>query len=847
MAVIQGSTSKYNYGFWMEVDEWVQTDPNKSNYYITANGTFVNVRVKIQNNGARTNTGGWYFYVYVNGNLVVQYDTDFQLDTANPNRGYHDTIQIAEVNNIWIPHEANGSKTIQVSAYLYKDSYYTTDPGYSVIPASGVSNSIQLTTIPRYTSITSFEVSKIDETNIRVNWNASNTCDRVRYRLKVSGGQWGSWVQPSFSKQFDIGGLNANTTYDVQISVRRQDSQLDTDSDSKSITTYPYPSIKSNGVPSFIIGNDFAINIDNQKSRSCTITFIGDNNNEKSISNVTGSSVSGFNTSEWITYFNNTLPNKTSGKYKIRLTCSTGNVNVESSQVTYGINTNDSSYNPQFTTSNIINVQNTAYTSIAGSNKFIKNHNKISGSITPMTPQKGSSGNYYEISSSNITAQRKNYVSQSNISFEITNVSSNSFEVMAVDSRGQYTKVTKQIDLVDYSNPSVNNASVNITRQNTIGDKAIVNISGYYTNWSGLLQNNSIQSIKYRVGSSGSFNALPSTAAITYQNGNWSLSTTLNDTFSTSSSYQLYFQVTDLLESSVFGPYTLNTADAFIWKDLANRRVGINKKPSCKLDVNGDIQGRDLLSTRDVLPTGQVKKNKTGSWISDRDNSPVANKNTGTGGGYAPACSVKTKNGNWTIGVIDNQDNLYFNYTTDTNYANSKNESTAWRLPVRGTNLNSTENLALLAYPVGSIYISAVNTNPGTIFGGTWVQLKNHFLFATNDTSGAKGKDSVSSHTGKNVSGTAISVNQMPSHNHGGSVSGGGHNHNQYFMEVRWASNYSGTKSLGRPQSVGSGNTNERATTSDGSHSHTITAQGGGQAHDHTVSSIEVYVWQRTA
>lgn len=38
---------------------------------------------------------------------------------------------------------------------------------------------------------------------------------------------------------------------------------------------------------------------------------------------------------------------------------------------------------------------------------------------------------------------------------------------------------------------------------------------------------------------------------------------------------------------------------------------------------------------------------------------------------------------------------------------------------------------ALLAYPVGSIYLAYNHTNPGTLFGGTWERLENTLLWAT--------------------------------------------------------------------------------------------------------------------
>lgn len=42
--------------------------------------------------------------------------------------------------------------------------------------------------------------------------------------------------------------------------------------------------------------------------------------------------------------------------------------------------------------------------------------------------------------------------------------------------------------------------------------------------------------------------------------------------------------------------------------------------------------------------------------------------------------------------------------------------------------------IALLIYPVGSIYVSSEPTDPSKLFGGTWVQIKDRFLLTAGDT-----------------------------------------------------------------------------------------------------------------
>lgn len=79
-------------------------------------------------------------------------------------------------------------------------------------------------------------------------------------------------------------------------------------------------------------------------------------------------------------------------------------------------------------------------------------------------------------------------------------------------------------------------------------------------------------------------------------------------------------------------------------------------------------------------------------------------------------------------------------------------------------------NIINMVYPVGSIYMSVASTDPSTFLTGTtWTRLKDRFLLGAGDTysAGDTGGAASQSYTpaGTNA-GTAISVQQMPSHNH---------------------------------------------------------------------------------
>ena len=92
---------------------------------------------------------------------------------------------------------------------------------------------------------------------------------------------------------------------------------------------------------------------------------------------------------------------------------------------------------------------------------------------------------------------------------------------------------------------------------------------------------------------------------------------------------------------------------------------------------------------------------------------------------------------------------------------------------VSGTNIKTINNSSLLGsgnitisrgttlnevYPVGAIYLSTVNTNPGTLFGGVWEQIKDTFLLTAGDTYTAGATGGEAEHK--------LTIAEMPSHNH---------------------------------------------------------------------------------
>ena len=209
-------------------------------------------------------------------------------------------------------------------------------------------------------------------------------------------------------------------------------------------------------------------------------------------------------------------------------------------------------------------------------------------------------------------------------------------------------------------------------------------------------------------------------------------------------------------------------------------------------------------------------------------------------------------------------------YTTGWDFVGSapptKNQFDAWfryvdeRLKWLYDEMQAT---ASKLYPIGSVYISFNSTDPSTLFGGTWQRLKDTFLLASGDTYAPNT-------TGGSATKT-LTTSNLPAHTHTCSTAGD-HTHTRGTMNITGTMNASWEKNIpqittGAFTQVDGERSNEAdgqgsgakvwefdasrswtgATSSNGSHTHTIGSTGSALPLNIMPPYTTVYAWRRTA
>lgn len=141
-----------------------------------------------------------------------------------------------------------------------------------------------------------------------------------------------------------------------------------------------------------------------------------------------------------------------------------------------------------------------------------------------------------------------------------------------------------------------------------------------------------------------------------------------------------------------------------------------------------------------------------------------------------------------------------------------------------------------MVYPIGSIYMSVNATSPATMFGGTWVQIKDKFLLSAGDTYKAGATGGEATHK--------LTKSEIPNYQIGDIPEAVPGNHNN------WSNGGITAGNLGNASSSKKGVENNKdvlTITSGMQWSYSISTDGGGQPHNNMPPYIAVYIWQRTA
>ena len=166
------------------------------------------------------------------------------------------------------------------------------------------------------------------------------------------------------------------------------------------------------------------------------------------------------------------------------------------------------------------------------------------------------------------------------------------------------------------------------------------------------------------------------------------------------------------------------------------------------------------------------------------------------------------------------------------------------------------QQLMLNVYPIGAIYMSADNTDPSELFGGTWVR------WGAGRVPVSVSEQDTNFNTVEKTGGASavtLSMTQIPAHNHtvprhthtATAAPAGAHTHHVQRWQAT-SSTSGGTRYLAQ------GDIDNTSTTSSaGEHTHDIVVgmskdsqtgnTGGSAAHSNLQPYITCYMWKRTA
>ena len=485
-----------------------------------------------------------------------------------PNYDGSSHMLLKSVDNIVIPHNEDGSKTISYS-------FSVTDTSGKVYTCGNASASgtMALTNIPRYLTITALEITSKTETSVVVKWDVSDPRTSTYYSLD-NGANWiGSATDGEYlasdgkSGTFNILNLAANTTYNMKVKIKKTDSGLWTESGIVTFTTYNYPHCTK--TPNFVIGDALTLELYNPLGRSVEVIGFANSDNSAIFGGATIShSITGFNDELSIEQQYKSIPNSTSGTY--RVVVSSGDVDMTTNNGnTYQIRGYES---PTINAFDYID-SNSAIVAITGDNtRIVQNKSMVQARFHAATPNYGAGS----IKSYIIECNGFSIGGYKEGAYDVCTVDSASdvqLKLTAYDSRGMSTSKSITVKMLAYDTPK---ATVELERLNNYEDESYLTVDGSVSSVDG----KNTMAIKYRYkvsgGSYGSFTTISDRAKQT-------LSLDKNN------SYIFNVVVTDSFGETFDSEFVLNKGTFPLFIDTEKNSVGINCFPKYEksLEING--------------------------------------------------------------------------------------------------------------------------------------------------------------------------------------------------------------------------------------------------------------------
>lgn len=546
--------------------------------------------------------GGGYDWEY-DATVPVTYSITINGSTYTGNIMNYDGSSAVTIRsgNISVPHNADGSQSITFSFSVSSINVY-------YLPGSASSNGgMALTKIPRYATVSQSFNSKT-ETSITLNWSADAVCDYIGYQIQKSGGNWSEvrsyGATNGKSGVITLTGLEANTTYSIQIHLRREDSQLwSWYSSHTTAETYNYPHCTSS--PNFTIGDALTLDFYNPLGRSITVDGYAKTDGSKIFTgNTTGTRLVGFNDEKSVGYQYASIPNSQDGQY--RVVVSYGNIAMtRDAGNIYKIRGNEV---PTINGFDYEEGNNSVFAITKNKKHIVQNRSELLAMFHSATPNFGAGSivQYY------VECNGKKANGSEPGSYSLGAINSErdvDLILTVVDSRGLSASKTINVAMLAHSDPT---AMVTLKRLNNYEDETYLTIDGSVSSVNG--QNTMTIQYRYKTldGSYGSFETIGDNETLTKE-------------FDKNNIYIFHIVITDAFGAKYDKEHTLGKGVFPLFIDTVKNSVGINCFPKNEnsLEINGMLPPvaktiNELSSYEDI--EGELKRSgfytcgQNGTW-----------------------------------------------------------------------------------------------------------------------------------------------------------------------------------------------------------------------------------------